>query len=92
MGQNQHPGPFLETREQELSFGTLGFKVGQRMLWEIINLEKVRVYSSPTVDWPFYKIDDVLFEHGGLTHALLLVVHLRFSQWSSSLRRTVGNL
>ena len=49
MGQNQHPGPFLETREQELSFGTFGFKIGLIMLWEIINLEKVRVYSSPTV-------------------------------------------
>ena len=28
LGQNQHPGPFLETREQELSFDSLGFKIG----------------------------------------------------------------
>ena len=28
LGQNQHPGPFLGTREQELSFGTLGLKIG----------------------------------------------------------------
>ena len=26
--QNQHPGSFLETREQELSFGNLGLKIG----------------------------------------------------------------
>ena len=49
MGQNQHPGPFLETREQELTFGTLGLKIGAVILGEIINLEKVRVYRFPTV-------------------------------------------
>ena len=51
MGQNQHPGPFLETREHELSFATLGLIIGYKLLGEITNLEKVRVYSSPTVLW-----------------------------------------
>ena len=49
MGQNQHPGPFLETREQDLSFGTHGLKIGSKLLGKITKLEKVRVYMSPTV-------------------------------------------
>ena len=32
LGQNQHPGPFLETRDQDLSFGTLGLKIGYKLL------------------------------------------------------------
>ena len=38
--------------------------------------------------WPFdngatRKIDDVLIEHGGLLHVLLLAVHLDFFLWTS---------
>ena len=31
LGQNQYPEPFLETREKELSFGTLGLKIGYKL-------------------------------------------------------------
>ena len=39
----------METREQDLSFGTHGLKIGLKLLGEITKLEKVRVYMSPTV-------------------------------------------
>ena len=54
LAQKQHPGPFLETTEQELSFGTNGifcFIVG-----DISFLSFDRGFISPTVpDGPEYE-------------------------------------
>ena len=49
LAQKQHPGPFLETREQELSFGTKINGIFCFIVGDISFLSFDRGFISPTV-------------------------------------------